>query len=84
MPKYDAGSGFVCFALALDMLKQGRSMARAGWNGRGLQVRLQRPDADSKMTMPYLYLEYPDGARVPWLASQTDLLAEDWYEPLLP
>jgi hypothetical protein len=37
------------------------------------------------MTLPYIYIEYPkghpaypNGSRVPWLASQTDLLAEDW------
>ena len=36
------------------------------------------------MTLPYIYLQYPagptypTGARVPWLASQTDLLAYDW------
>jgi hypothetical protein len=36
------------------------------------------------MTLPYVYLNYPDdarntpGARVPWLPSQTDMLAEDW------
>jgi hypothetical protein len=36
------------------------------------------------MTLPYIYINYPDdakttpGARVPWLASQTDMLADDW------
>ncbi len=46
---------------------------------------LQRPDAHSKMTKPYIFMEYPvghvaypRGCRVPWLASQTDLLAGDW------
>ena len=45
---------------------------------------MQRPDEHSKMTLPYLYLSYPNdsvntpGARVPWLASQTDTLTEDW------
>ncbi len=47
-------------------------------------LELQRPDAHSKMTLPYIYLNYPEcvtypyGARVPWLASQTDMLSEDW------
>ena len=47
-------------------------------------LELQVPDAHSKMTLPYIYLNYPHdslhtpGARVPWLASQTDMLAEDW------
>lgn len=28
---------------------------------------------------PYLVIRAVDGSIVPWLASQTDLLAEDWY-----
>jgi len=72
------------FGWALAMLREGYSLRRAGWNGKGLLVRMQRPDANSKMTLPYLYIEYPadavntPGARCPWLASQTDILAMDW------
>lgn len=72
------------FGNALNELKAGNKVQRTGWNGKGLWLELQRPDAHSKMTLPYLYLSYPDdaqntpGARVPWLASQTDMLAEDW------
>ena len=72
------------FGQALELLKQGNNVARAGWNGKGLWVELQTPDEHSKMTLPYLYLNYPTdaqntpGARVPWLASQTDMLALDW------
>lgn len=70
---------------ALEQLKCGHRVARNGWNGRGLWLKLQVPDAHSKMTLPYVYIEYPEGhpaypngCRVPWLASQTDLLADDW------
>ena len=72
------------FGAALQELKRGNKVARSGWNGKGLWVELQTPDEHSKMTLPYLYLNYPTdaqntpGARVPWLASQTDILAEDW------
>lgn len=73
------------FSDALAYLKQGHKVARAGWNGKGMWIELQVPDAGSKMTLPYLYIEYPkghpaypEGCRVPWLASQTDLLADDW------
>ncbi len=72
------------FGEALTSVKQGKKIARSGWNGKGMWVELQVPDAHSKMTLPYLYLNYPadaqntPGARVPWLASQTDILAEDW------
>lgn len=72
------------FGDALNLLKQGAKVARCGWNGKGLWLELQVPDAHSKMTLPYIYINYPQdaqntpGARVPWLASQTDMLAEDW------
>lgn len=63
----------------------GQRVRRAGWNGKGMWLALQVPDAYSKMTEPYVYIEYPaghpaypNGSRVPWLASQTDLLAADW------
>jgi hypothetical protein len=70
---------------ALALLREGRAVARKGWNGKNMWLKLQVPDAHSKMTLPYIYMEYPpghpaypDGCRVPWLASQTDILAEDW------
>jgi Protein of unknown function (DUF2829) len=73
------------FDAALIALKNGLRVQRFGWNGKGLWLALQVPDAHSKMTLPYIYLEYPagsapypGGARVPWLASQTDLLSDDW------
>ena len=74
------------FGLVLKCLKQGRKVARKGWNGKGMWLELQKPDENSKMTLPYVYLNYPagevypEGARVPWLASQTDMLTEDWQE----
>ncbi len=52
--------------------------ARISWNGRGMWIALQVPDAHSKMTLPYLYMCTVDGDLVPWLASQTDVLAVDW------
>ena len=72
------------FGEALQELKRGNKVARSGWNGVGLWLELQTPDANSKMTLPYIYINYPKdakttpGAKVPWLASQTDVLAEDW------
>ena len=72
------------FSEALTALKKGCAIGRSGWNGAGLWLELQTPDEHSKMTLPYIYINYPDdakitpGAKCPWLASQTDLLAEDW------
>lgn len=78
------------FGQAIEALKNGLKVARNGWNGKGLHLELQVPDENSKMTLPYIYIQYPTfpasetapnnhlNARVPWLASQTDVLAEDW------
>ena len=75
------------FGQALEDLKLGAKVARKGWNGKGIFIELQVPDEHSKMTHPYIFIdttglqtENPDAPknRVPWLASQTDMLAEDW------
>lgn len=74
-PARDEG---LSFGMALSRLRIGQQLQREGWNGKGLWVELQNPDADSKMTMPYIYLNYPEGQRIPWAPSQTDVLASDW------
>lgn len=77
------------FGEAINGLKKGKRMARKGWNGKGIFIELQVPDVNSKMTHPYIYInttglqtDNPDAPKslVPWLASQTDMLAEDWAE----
>ena len=75
------------FGLALEELKKGNKVARKGWNGKGIFIELQRPTEKSKMTHPYIYIDttglqtdnkFAPRDLVPWLASQTDMLAEDW------
>ena len=73
------------FGEAIEFLKKGIKVQRMGWNGKGMWLSLQVPDQNSKMTLPYIYIEYPEGhpaypngSRVPWLASQTDILSDDW------
>lgn len=68
------------FSEALKLLKMGRAVARTGWNGRGMWIKLQVPDKDSKMSLPYIYMRTVKGHLVPWLASQTDLLEDDWED----
>ena len=68
------------FGWALDMLKQGKFVMRKGWNGVGMYLALQVPDENSKMGLPYVYICTVQGTLVPWVASQTDLLSEDWDE----
>lgn len=67
------------FSEALEALLKGKKVYREGWNGRGQFLTLQRPDSGSKMTLPYIYITTVQGDLVPWIASQTDLLSEDWF-----
>ena len=66
------------FGRAIELLKAGERVGRKGWNGKGMWLELQVPDAHSKMTLPYIYMKTADKHLVPWLASQTDVLSEDW------
>ena len=81
------------FGQAIEALKQGKKVARAGWNGKGMFLFLV-PGSTFKVNRAPLLGIYPEGTEVnycshidmktaddkvvPWLASQTDVLAEDW------
>ena len=83
------------FALALNAIKQGKKLRRSGWNGKNQFIFLV-PGSTFKVNRPPLLGIYPEGTEinyhahidikneqdlvVPWLASQGDLLAEDWEE----
>lgn len=91
------------FGKALQALKEGEAVARAGWNGKGMFLFLNKGSRDTSMTLASPYVEGIDHrlfeagdngtiTRLPninmraatgstvtgWLASQTDMLAEDW------
>ncbi len=63
---------------AIETLRGGAYVGRMGWNGKGMWLGMQVPDANSKMSLPYIYMCTAQGDLVPWLASQTDILATDW------
>lgn len=63
---------------AIKEMRNGARVSRAGWNGKGMWLALQIPDEHSKMSLPYIYMKTADDKLVPWLASQTDILAVDW------
>jgi len=63
---------------AVDEMRHGNKVARFGWNGKNMYVMLQIPDANSKMTEPYVFMKTVQGGLIPWLCSQADLLAIDW------
>jgi len=63
---------------AIKEMHNGEKVRRKGWNGKGMWLALQVPDEHSKMSLPYVYMKTADNKLVPWLCSQTDLLAIDW------
>jgi hypothetical protein len=67
------------FSEALEELKKHTFVARSGWNGKEQYIGLQVPDARSASTLPYLWIRTVQGDRVPWVASQTGMLSDDWY-----
>ncbi len=83
------------FGHALELLKAGKLVAREGWNGKGMFVYLVNGSTFTVNRAPlnviyeegteinyrsHLDMKIADGSCVPWLASQTDVLAEDWVE----
>lgn len=67
------------FGIALNYLRAGNKVSRRGWNGKGMFLALQVPDENSKMKRPYIYIVPDVDFVVPWVASQADLLTEDWF-----
>lgn len=63
------------FGWSIETLKLGNKVARAGWNGKGMWLRLV---PSRGMDRAYIEMKDATGMFVPWLASQTDMLAEDW------
>ena len=81
------------FGAALQELKRGNKTARSGWNGKKMWLRYVPASGyaiaagadDSKdenpcnpELLPWIGMKTADNKFVPWLASQTDVLADDW------
>lgn len=65
------------FSEALHKLKNhGHRVARSGWNGKGMHIHLIHNGSGVKRD--YIEMFTADAEYVPWVASQTDLLADDW------
>lgn len=67
------------FSEALELLKAGRRLKRTGWNGKNQFVFLVK-ETRIAGHLPYLAMRTVQENVIPWLASQTDLLADDWIE----
>ena len=81
------------FGQAIEALKEGKRVAREGWNGKGMflyyvpanaypattEVGKSIADANGNVEYgAYIAMKTAQGNVVPWLASQTDMLSEDW------
>ena len=84
--EYRSCDGCMTFGGALELLKMGFKVARKGWNGKGMWLttcgagnyEVGREDACDYERLPWIGMKTADDKFVPWLASQTDMLANDW------
>lgn len=89
------------FGDAIRALKDGKRVARTGWNGKGMWLALgaghsglnasnfwnvhtrafAEQNGGTAPVLPYIVMKTATGEiLMGWLASQTDMLAEDWME----
>jgi hypothetical protein len=79
------------FGYALNALKEGLRVSRSGWNGKGMwlvkmpaegwyvdEAFFGEKSGRNFSTVSIILMKTADEKIVPWLASQTDLLADDW------
>ena len=79
------------FGQALETLKQGKKAAREGWNGKSQYIELAANISYTRANGEIVNAEHKaignkaiafvgtSGVQVGWLASQADMLADDWY-----
>lgn len=82
------------FSEALVGIKEGKKATRFGWNGRGMYVYLVNgskftvnrpplseilPEGTEVTYRAHIDMRTANGEFVPWIASQSDLIEEDWY-----
>lgn len=82
------------FGKALELLNSGQAVTREGWNGKGMFLYLVPPGAYPARTdvakthfgetalvpyRAYIAMKTVQEDVVPWVASQSDILADDWF-----
>lgn len=87
-PRFDIGE-------AVRLMKQGYAVSRKGWNGKDMFLYYVQPAAYPAQSViarkywgegkdvpyqGYVAMKTVQGTVVPWLCSQSDLLADDWFE----
>ena len=78
------------FGQALEAMKGGKKVARAGWNGKNQYIELATNISYVNASRQIINCEHDaignkaiafvgtSGVQMGWLASQADMLAEDW------
>lgn len=76
------------FGQAIDAMATGEKVQREGWNGKGMFLfsiaggawgfETDVGGVDEIDTLPFICMKTADNKLVPWLANQTDVLADDW------
>ena len=78
------------FGLAIEAAKKGKKIARRGWNGKNQYVELAERISYENAAHEVINAEHEaignkalafvgtSGVQLGWLASQADMLAEDW------
>lgn len=71
------------FGWAIEALKAGKKVCRTGWNGKGMWLHLAEGgmEPDGVLRCPFIVMWTAQETWQPgWLASQADMLADDWEE----
>ncbi len=89
----DNNNSSLDFADVIRGIKGGKKYSRKNWNGKGqfiyfvpassyaAQTEVAKAEfGDMVPYTAYLAIKTVDAYVAPWVASQTDLLAEDWFE----
>ena len=86
----DPGWNYMSFGRAIEEMKAGRKVARAGWNGKNQHIELATSISYMTAEGVFVNVEHEaignkaiafcgtSGVQMGWLASQADMLAEDW------
>lgn len=81
------------FGQAVEAMQEGKLVARKGWNGKGMFIFLVPgstfvvnrapllgifPESTEITYQPHIDMYTADKTVVPWISSQSDILANDW------
>ena len=78
------------FGLAIEAMKKGKKVARRGWNGKNQHIELATRISYMTAEGVFMNVEHEaignkaiafcgtSGVQMGWLASQADMLADDW------